>query len=429
MVENLEAVDTVVVGAGLAGLTTATKLTADGRSVAVLEASAEVGGRTRTRHLDGHVAELGGEWVGPDHRQMFALINRCGLHTRPARQLGHPGFWRDGTSTSLRRLPPVSLTQKLLLLRTCRRLDRLAAGVHPTQPWLTLDAERLDDIRLGPWLRDQGLAPELVGYLGAAIGSLTSSDIGDISLLHILWWVARGNGVLRVLRTTFARTIVEGAQAVSSRLAVDIDDRIIVDAPVHRIRHGDGVEVEYGQGRHVRAQHAVVTAPVGALGLIRFDPELPAPLAALDELRAEPGTKVTAILPAHHRTRQRFALGAGPLAAAWRVDRRVTGFTPPADAERPTEELVDDLAALFNVRVAELGSPTIYRWSERTHIPGCDIGFAPGQLTRHGPHLTQAHGALHFAGAERSSWPNNMEGAVESGARAAREVLTAPRSS
>jgi hypothetical protein len=32
------------------------------------------------------------------------------------------------------------------------------------------------------------------------------------------------------------------------------------------------------------------------------------------------------------------------------------------------------------------------------------------------------HGRLHFAGTERSSWPNNMEGALESGERAAREI-------
>ncbi|MDN5916747.1 MAG: FAD-dependent oxidoreductase [Pseudonocardia sp.] len=423
MVDNWE-VDTVVVGAGLAGLTAANKLTAAGRSVAVLEAGDDVGGRTRTLDLDGHIAELGGEWVGPDHRQMFALLRRYGLHTCPARQLGRAGLWRDHAGASVRRLPPASPAQRLVLLRACRRLDRAAAAVHPVQPWLSVDAERLDAIRFGAWLRDQGLTSALVTYLGAAIGSLTSSDIEDISLLHVLWWVARGNGVLRMLRTTFARVIVEGAHMVSARLAADLGDQPVLDAPVRRIGHGDGVQVEYGHGRWVRARHAVITAPVGSLAAIRFDPGLPAPLAALDELRAKPGTKVVAVLPADHRMRHRFALGGGPLAAAWRVDRRVTGFASPTTAERPTAELVDDLAALSGVRVAELGSPTVYRWSTHTHIPGCDIGFEPGQLTRHGPNLSRSHGPLHFAGAERSSWPNNMEGAVESGVRAAGEILT-----
>ncbi|MGH3262480.1 MAG: FAD-dependent oxidoreductase [Trebonia sp.] len=35
------------------------------------------------------------------------------------------------------------------------------------------------------------------------------------------------------------------------------------------------------------------------------------------------------------------------------------------------------------------------------------------------------HGMIEFAGVERSSWPDNMEGAIRSGERAARAVLTA----
>ena len=35
---------------------------------------------------------------------------------------------------------------------------------------------------------------------------------------------------------------------------------------------------------------------------------------------------------------------------------------------------------------------------------------------------SKLHGRLHFAGTERSSWPNNMEGALESRERAAREI-------
>lgn len=46
-------VDTVVVGAGLAGLAAATELRRHGRSVVVLEASDGVGGRVRSDRVDG----------------------------------------------------------------------------------------------------------------------------------------------------------------------------------------------------------------------------------------------------------------------------------------------------------------------------------------------------------------------------------------
>jgi len=67
----------------------------------------------------------------------------------------------------------------------------------------------------------------------------------------------------------------------------------------------------------------------------------------------------------------------------------------------------------------ELRDPEILRWSERAYIPGGDLGFRPGQLTSLAPLLVGSHGRVAFAGAERSSWPNNMEGAVMSGQRVA----------
>ena len=56
----------VVVGAGLAGLTAARRVVADGHSVLVLEARDRVGGRVWNHSLGhGHVSERGGTFVGP----------------------------------------------------------------------------------------------------------------------------------------------------------------------------------------------------------------------------------------------------------------------------------------------------------------------------------------------------------------------------
>src|SRR4051812_14703937 len=74
--------DVVVVGAGLAGLTTARRLVAAGHSVTVLEARDRVGGRTLNHPIGGgEIAEAGGEFVGPTQTRIAALAAEVGVGT------------------------------------------------------------------------------------------------------------------------------------------------------------------------------------------------------------------------------------------------------------------------------------------------------------------------------------------------------------
>ena len=59
----MERFDTVVIGAGIAGLTAARLLVAAGRTVVILEARDRVGGRVQTDRTDGEVTDLGASWI------------------------------------------------------------------------------------------------------------------------------------------------------------------------------------------------------------------------------------------------------------------------------------------------------------------------------------------------------------------------------
>ncbi|CAI7653045.1 unnamed protein product, partial [Penicillium discolor] len=77
----MEHVDTIVVGAGVAGLTAARLLRDAGRTVVVLEARDRIGGRVHTDRSDGTL-DLGASWIhGIDGSSVAAAAEAFGMRT------------------------------------------------------------------------------------------------------------------------------------------------------------------------------------------------------------------------------------------------------------------------------------------------------------------------------------------------------------
>ena len=131
----------VVVGAGLSGLVAASELEAAGASVAVVEARPRVGGRTRSAFVHGEAADLGGQFVGPDHRGMRTLAEALGLRLVPASLGARPFLWRlGGGEQRVGFWPPLSLREFASLGRALVALKRLSLRVDPVSPWRSPDA-------------------------------------------------------------------------------------------------------------------------------------------------------------------------------------------------------------------------------------------------------------------------------------------------
>ena len=67
----------------------------------------------------------------------------------------------------------------------------------------------------------------------------------------------------------------------------------------------------------------------------------------------------------------------------------------------------------------------VQRWASEPWSRGAFAVFGPGQMTALMPSMARPEDGLHFAGEHTSSWTGWMEGALQSGERAAREVLGA----
>ena len=114
----------------------------------------------------------------------------------------------------------------------------------------------------------------------------------------------------------------------------------------------------------------------------------------------------------------------GPAGAAYRAAR--------AHDRAPRAAVAQVLGFLDRwlpgARAAYNGHSWLDCWADDPWAQGSYAALRPGQWTRYWGELGRAEGAVHFAGEHTSTYSQGyLDGAVESGERAAREVLHALR--
>jgi monoamine oxidase len=446
------AADVVVVGAGLAGLAAATRLVDAGAEVVVLEARDRVGGRTLTvPAADGTPIEHGGQWVGPTHDRMATLAERVGVTTYPTYERGLNTVVRDGQAHRYAGDPldegdPMSA---VALGQAIRELDAMAATVPAEAPWTAADALAWDSQTVETWLQTRVASERVRNWLREIVRGTLAAEARELSLLHTLFVIRSAGGMAMLLATAGGaqeRRFHQGAQAISTRLAEPLGDRVVLGAPAQLVRHGEaGVEVE-ADGRTVTAGRAILAVPPAIAGRIGYRPAMPGWRSQLTQ-RVPMGSvvKLHAIYEEPFWRQEGlsgFAVSdSGPVAVVY--DNCPAGGSPgvlvgfiEGDQARawsrrtPADRRAAILASLTGFFGERAGRPKELlerSWADEEYSGGCFAGyFPPGVWTSFGQALREPVGRLHWAGTETATvWSSYMEGAVQSGQRAADEVLAA----
>ena len=440
-------VEVLVVGAGLAGLTAARALDGAGISFAVLEARDRVGGRTFSRGVGDVVFDLGGQYVGEKQTRILALARELGLHQSPTPHEGKTWIELAGRRASYRgaipKLPISALLQVQLFLWL---LDRAGREIPPGEPWKAANAARFDAHTVESWWRRF-----VVGRSARAMLRLTNRmtfgvEADEMSLLSLLQYTSSAHGLSHMTAIEHGSQqayFVEGTQSLSTRIAEKLGDRVVLGVPVRRIAQDDqGVSV-HGDGGSWRARHVIVAVPPLLAGQIDYEPALPSARTALTQ--RFPAGAVIKCIALYERPfwRERGFSGevisdAGAVGYALDATKAggppaLVGFMEGAPARawsgRPPDErrrtVLTELARYFG---DEALTPVEYfdqDWAAEPWTRGCSAGFAvPGALSRYGHALRAPCGRIHWAGTETArEWFGYMEGALESGERAAAEVL------
>jgi monoamine oxidase len=450
--ENVpEQADVVVVGAGLAGLIAARDLLAANVSVLVLEARNRVGGRLLNHTLkNGAVVELGGQWVGPTQDRVLALAEELGLRLFPTYAEGEHFLTMDG---SVKRyvgedfaLPEDASAD---VEEAWERLQQMADEVPLDEPWSAENADTWDAQTLDSWLVANTKTEIGLGYWRAMVPALFSAETAEMSLLHFLFYCRSGGTLDRLVAThggAQESRLVGGSQQLALRLADWLGDAVRLSSPIDAIRQDDGGVGVAHDGSVVEADRAIVAVPPTLAGRIRYSPALP-PLR--DQLTQQvPMGYVTKVQIAYPEP---FWRAEGLSGSVFSLDDEVSvifdnspqdlscgvllGFLEGAHARRagklaPEERkarILSVFTKFFGSRAAEPDEYIERDWAAEEWSRGCYGGrFGTGVWTGYGEALREPVGRIHWAGTETAEvWNGYMDGAIRSGERTAREVLTA----
>lgn len=432
----------IVCGAGLAGLSAARDLEADGAEVTILEARDRVGGRVHTVRrgfAGGQHAEGGADLIEGEQSHVLDLAKAVGLRAvRILRQgFGFYGLDRNGR----------------------RRVHMSAAGLHEVLPllhrqindfclaeerWDSPIAARLARTSVAEWLRD-GRVPLHIADAMRGMRGFFLADPEDLSLLPLVEQLATAGppGRGRIFRLKEGNDRLP--QAVASRLRGRLELNTIVRA-VRQTADAIHVSAERASGlAELSADYCVMTLPAIMVREVRFEPALcDAQWRAISTLKYGGATRALLQFeqPFWRRATRPRAFGTDlSIGAVWDGNEQQRGqhaILSLLAGGRAARELLDiihtDGTNGVIQRLTFLGKPTrliasdVISWDGDPWSNGGYAFFDPSFDPRLRAWLARPAGRVLFAGEHTSlQWQGYMNGAIESGRRAAAEVRALAR--
>lgn len=453
-----ERVDVIVIGAGLSGLNAAWILNDAGLSVRVLEGSPKIGGRVWTAEESwetnaGEVPiELGASQIGPDYARVLDIVDRLGLPTLGEDRSVMPfayhlegalikgSEWADAPQNKTvgdeREIPAPQFGSAMLAkFNPLKELD----------DWFNPRFADFD-VSIYDLLKRNGVSEE-----GLKLAS-HNSDMHGVSVLRLMQEQTRGAFGQEFYKDTgtdgepaehWPKNIKGGTIVLPRAMAGQLPQEVLLNQQVAAIDVGDdSVDVRTLDGNRYQAKFVIATVPFSVLRYVKIWPKPPeAQLDAIQNIKYAETTRAFCTINEPFWEEDGFEpslFSDGAVRMFWAIDSyegknkhrgmfvltntmgRQVAAMPPEQASR---FLVEELERIRPASKGQIKMHRFHSWERQPLQRGCSPMFKPGQVTAFANEMIVPHGRLHFAGEHTRRLDFGMEAAMESGERAAFEIL------
>ncbi|MBZ3884140.1 Amine oxidase [flavin-containing] A, partial [Sciurus carolinensis] len=373
-------------------------------NVLVLEARDRVGGRTYTvRNEHVNWVDVGGAYVGPTQNRILRLSKELGLQTYKVNINERLVQYVRGRTYPFRgAFPPVWNPLAYLDYNNLwRTMDNMGKEIPADAPWQAPHAEEWDKMTMKDLIDKICWTKTARQFASLFVNINVTSEPHEVSALWFLWYVKQCGGTTRIFSVTNGgqeRKFVGGSGQVSEKIMELLGDRVKLSHPVTYIdQSGANITIETLNHERYECRYVISAIPPTLTAKIHFRPELPSERNQLIQ-RLPMGAIIKCMM--YYKE------------AFWKK-KDYCGCMIIEDEEAPISITLDDtkpdgtLPAIMGFILA--------RKADRL-----------AKLHKEIRVIRQPVGRIYFAGTETAThWSGYMEGAVEAGERAAREVLNA----
>ena len=445
------AADVIVIGAGLSGLNAALLLEEQGLEVVILEGRNRVGGRVVTlEDVPGH-PEAGGSALSGGYARMRDAADRFGVELENYAPRAFPDMMSKTLALGGKIITPQDwpnsprnpFPDDLKEIMPWEYVNRIVGQDNPLkslEDWFDPKFAS-QDISLHAFLKSKGASDAMI-ELANNTNVLYGDSAHHVSVLQM--FSSSVYNKFQMQDGPVALVAKGGNQRIPEAMADNLNGDILFGKKVSAIRsEADGADVYCIDGSRYRARHVICSIPVPVLRDVRFDPVLTgAQEQAVKTMSYLPVTQVHLVpkrpfweddgLPPHMWTDGPAGF-IMPIRFGESADE-VTSMTSWARGFRAhyLDRLGTEGAKAAVVKAVEEFRPAAKGQIEAAHVQSWGLDpfagtimmiWGPGDIANYHGKMWAPHGRTYFVGSDTAALDRGMEGAMESGERAALDIL------